>query len=208
MKPALNDQPTLAPTSPRTASAQRATGETRVNVQVSLDGIGKVDIRTGIGFLDHLLDALARHSRMDITLSCEGDLGVDDHHSAEDCALALGAAIDRALGERRAIARFGSAYAPLDEALARAVVDLSGRPFAVVDLGLTREAIGGLACENIPHVISSLATALRAAVHVDVLRGQNDHHRAEAAFKALALALRSAMVQTQFDDVPSTKGVL
>jgi imidazoleglycerol phosphate dehydratase HisB len=133
---------------------------------------------------------------------------VDDHHSAEDCALALGAALDQALGERSGFERFGSAYAPLDEALARAVVDLSGRACAVVDLGLQRETIGSLAAENITHFIVSLASTLRAAVHVDVLRGQNDHHRAEAAFKALALALRAALTRTADAGVPSTKGVL
>jgi imidazoleglycerol phosphate dehydratase HisB len=193
---------------PRTAAISRTTSETSVAVAISLDGTGAADIRTGIGFLDHLLTALARHSRMDITLTCTGDLHIDDHHTAEDCALALGAAIDKALGERRAFARFGSAYAPLDEALARAVVDLSGRPCSVVDFGLKRETIGGLSCENIPHVIASLAATLRGAIHVDVLRGENDHHRAEAAFKALALALRAALARTDDTDIPSTKGVL
>lgn len=192
----------------RTATISRKTGETEITVTVNLDGTGAADIRTGIGFLDHMLTALTRHARLDLTLACAGDLQVDDHHTAEDCALAIGAAIDKALGERRAFARFGSAYAPLDEALARAVVDLSGRPYALVELGLKREAIGGLSCENIPHVISSLATALRGAIHVDVLRGENDHHRAEAAFKALALALRAALTRTPDADVPSTKGVL
>jgi imidazoleglycerol phosphate dehydratase HisB len=192
----------------RTATIARKTGETDVTVTVNLDGTGTASIRTGIGFLDHMLTALARHARLDLTLACTGDLQVDDHHTAEDCALALGAAIDKALGERRAFARFGNAYAPLDEALARAVVDLSGRPYAVVELGLRREVIGGLSCENIPHVIRSLATALRGAIHVDVLRGENDHHRAEAAFKALALALRAALARTPDADVPSTKGVL
>ena len=192
----------------RTAIITRTTGETNVTASVNLDGRGDAAISTGIGFLDHLLTSLSRHSRIDISLTCEGDLDVDDHHSAEDCALALGQAIDLALGERRGFARFGHAYAPLDEALARAVVDVSGRPCAVVDLGLRREAIGGLACENIPHVIMSLATALRGAIHVDVLRGQNDHHRAEAAFKALALALRAAVARTEDASVPSTKGVL
>ena len=192
----------------RTASITRTTGETNVVASVNLDGRGDAAISTGIGFLDHLLTSLSRHSRIDISLTCEGDLDVDDHHSAEDCALALGQAIDLALGERRSFARFGHAYAPLDEALARVVVDVSGRPCAVVDLGLRREAIGGLACENIPHVITSLATTLRAAIHVDVLRGQNDHHRAEAAFKALALALRAAVARTEDASVPSTKGVL
>lgn len=196
---------------PRTATINRTTNETAVAVAVNLDGTGApgaADIRTGIAFLDHLLTALARHARIDLTLVCTGDLHIDDHHTAEDCALALGAAIDKALGERRGFARFGSAYAPLDEALARAVVDLSGRPASVVDLGLKREAIGGLSCENIPHVLASLATAVRGAIHVDVLRGNNDHHRAEAAFKALALALRAALAPTDDAGVPSTKGVL
>lgn len=194
--------------STRTAQINRATKETKVSVTLALDGTGQASIQTGIGFLDHLLTALAHHGRLDLTLTCEGDLHIDDHHTAEDCALALGAAIDKALGDRRGIARFGSAYAPLDEALARAVVDLSGRPYAVVELGLSRPSIGTLACENIPHVIASLATAARAAVHVDVLRGVNDHHKAEAAFKALALALRQAVALDGPDRVPSTKGVL
>lgn len=192
----------------RTGTSSRVTNETKATATVNLDGTGEGDIRTGIGFLDHLLTALARHSGIDVSLSCSGDLEVDDHHTAEDCALALGAAIDQALGERRGFARFGHAYAPLDEALARAVIDLSGRPCSVVELGLSREAIGGLACENITHVIASLATTLRGAIHVDVLRGVNDHHRAEAAFKALSLALRVAVKQTDDPGVPSTKGVL
>lgn len=194
--------------SPRTATLERKTNETEITVSVNIDGTGQTDIRTGIGFLDHMLTALGRHSRMDIVLVCRGDLVVDDHHTAEDCALALGAAIDKALGERRGFARFGSAYAPLDESLARAVVDISGRPCAVVELGLTRESIGTLACENVTHFFVSLATTLRAAIHVDVLRGGNDHHRAEAAFKALALALRDALARTEDTTVPSTKGVL
>ncbi len=192
----------------RTAEWSRSTAETTISVSVNLDGRGVADIRTGIGFFDHLLTALARHAGLDLTLSCSGDLHVDDHHVAEDCALAIGTAIDRALGERRGFARFGSAYAPLDEALARAVIDLSGRPFASIDLGLRRESIGTLSCENIPHVLQSLAVSLRAAIHVDVLKGVNDHHRAEAAFKALALALRAAIARTTSEDVPSTKGVL
>jgi imidazoleglycerol-phosphate dehydratase len=192
----------------RTATVTRATRETSIRLTLDLDGTGKTAIKTGIGFLDHLLDALGRHSRIDLKLICEGDLQIDDHHTAEDCALAIGEALDRALGDRRGVNRFGWALAPLDEALARAVVDLSGRPFAAVDLGLTREAIGGLSCENIPHVLRSLAIAARITLHVDVLRGENDHHRAEAAFKATALALRQAVGSSGFDDVPSTKGTL
>ena len=184
--------------SPRTAMFSRTTNETRVSVTVTLDGNGTADIHTGIGFLDHLFVSLARHARLDLSLTCSGDLLIDDHHTA----------IDRALGDRRGFARFGSAFAPLDATLARAVVDLSGRPCSVIDLGLQREVIGGLSCENISHIIASLATTLRGALHVDVLRGDNDHHRAEAAFKALALALRAALARTAEADVPSTKGVL
>lgn len=193
---------------PRTAVRERRTGETKINVRLDLDGTGQSGIRTGIGFLDHLLTALARHARIDIELSCDGDLHIDDHHTAEDCAIVLGSAIDAALGERVGFGRFGSAYAPLDESLARAVIDFSGRPHAEVSLGLTREAIGGLACENIPHVLRSLAISMRATLHVDVIRGENDHHKAEAAFKALALAMRMAIARTASSDVPSTKGLL
>ena len=192
----------------RNAMIERKTNETEISVTLELDGTGKADVQTGIGFLDHLLDALARHGRFDIELRCKGDLHIDDHHTAEDCGLALGAALREALGDRVGIERFGSAYAPLDEGLARAVVDISGRPFAAIDLGLTRERLGELSCENIPHVLSSLATAAELTLHVDVLKGDNDHHRAEAAFKAVALALRTAVRASGFDDVPSTKGTL
>ena len=192
----------------RAVELRRETRETKVAVRLSLDGTGEADIQTGIGFLDHMLGALTKHARMDVWLRCEGDLHIDDHHSAEDVALTLGAAVDQALGDKRGVARFGSAYAPLDEALARAVVDLSGRPFAHVELGLRREALGGLACENVGHVLRSFATAGRLTLHLDVLRGENDHHRAEAAFKALALALRQAVARQGFDDIPSTKGAL
>lgn len=194
--------------SKREARIERSTRETDIRLRLNLDGSGEADIDTGIGFYDHMLGALAKHARFDLKLECEGDLEVDDHHTVEDCALALGRAFHEALGERRGIERFGHAYAPLDEALARVVVDLSGRPFAVVDLGLRRESIGQLACENIEHVFRSFAMEARAAVHVDVLRGDNDHHRAEAAFKAFALALRQAATRTGSEDVPSTKGVL
>ncbi len=192
----------------RKADSSRKTKETEITVSLNLDGTGVAEVATGIGFLDHMLSTLAKHARLDLNLTCKGDLHIDDHHTAEDCALALGAALDEALGERAGIGRFGSAYAPLDEALARAVIDLSGRPYAYVELGLKREALGGLGCENIGHVLRSLATAARATLHVDVLRGENDHHRAEAAFKAVALALRQAIAQTGEDTVPSTKGVL
>lgn len=192
----------------RSAKIRRKTRETEISLELNLDGDGTVDIATGIGFLDHMLTALARHARFDLELSCDGDLEVDDHHTAEDTALSLGSAIDSALGERRGIRRFGHAYAPLDEALARAVVDLSGRPHASIDLGLERDSLGGLSCENATHVFESMAVTGRMALHVDVLKGKNDHHRAEAAFKAVALALRTAVSLDGSDAIPSTKGVL
>lgn len=193
---------------PRVTSRRRDTGETSVELRLNLDGTGRAEVSTGLRFLDHMLDALARHARLDLTLKCEGDLDVDDHHTVEDCAIVLGGALDELLGERRGITRFGSAYAPLDEALARVVVDLSGRPWPEVDLGLRRERIGAVACENLTHFLQTLAIEGRMALHVDVLRGTNDHHRAEAAFKALALALREALTRDGADAVPSTKGVL
>ncbi len=193
---------------PREAVIDRRTKETEISVRLNLDGTGAAEVATGIGFLDHLLDALAKHARFDLELSCKGDLLIDDHHTAEDCGLMLGTALQQALGPRVGIRRFGYAYAPLDEALARAVVDISGRPFADVNLGLTRERLGELSCESIPHVLSSLASTARLTLHVDVLKGENDHHRAEAAFKAVALALRTAVEVSGFDDVPSTKGSL
>ena len=198
----------MTPTSPRAALFERTTAETRVRCALTLDGAGRATVATGLGFLDHMLTALARHSGFDLEVSCRGDLVVDDHHTVEDVALAIGRALDDALGERRAIARFGSAYAPLDEALARAVVDLSGRPWPAIELGLAREKLGDVATENLVHFFQSFAIAARAALHVDVLKGTNDHHRAEAAFKALALALRVAVARTGGDAVPSTKGVL
>ncbi len=193
----------------RSATVERATKETRVRVELTL-APGAIDVKTGIGFLDHLLTSLAFHGGLSLSLRCQGDLEVDEHHSAEDCALALGAALRQALGDKAGIRRFCSAFAPLDEALARAVVDLSGRPCAVVELGLTRESIGALACENIPHIVTSLANAAMATIHLDVLRGSNDHHRAEAAFKALALALRESIAvdDSKGSAVPSAKGVL
>lgn len=194
--------------SPRVATVQRVTRETRIDLRLVLDGTGRAEVDSGIGFLDHLLTALACHAGFDLALACAGDLHVDDHHTVEDCALALGSALDQALGERGGIARFGSAYAPLDEALARAVVDLVTRPHATVNLPLNYDRIGGLACENIPHVLASLATAARLCLHADLIRGDNDHHKAEATFKATALALRQAVAPTGSTDAPSTKGVM
>ena len=192
---------------PREVNLQRRTGETDITVRVVLDGDGQGEISTGLGFLDHMVAQLARHGRMTIDLRCRGDLHIDDHHTTEDCALALGAAFLELAGDRRGLARFGHAYAPLDEALARAVVDLSGRPWPEIHLGLRRERLGDVACENLVHFLQSLAMAGRLNLHLDVLRGDNDHHRVEASFKALALALRQAF-RLDGSEVPSTKGVL
>lgn len=193
----------------RTASIERTTRETSITLELSLDGTGQAAVSTGLGFLDHMLASLALHARLDLRLTCEGDLHIDDHHTAEDCAIALGSGFLRAMGDKRGIVRFGSAYAPLDEALARAVVDISGRPFAHVELGLTRDSIGAIACENITHFFRSFATAAQLTLHLDVLRASNDHHAAEAAFKSLALALRIATaIDPASDGIPSTKGSL
>lgn len=191
----------------RVAELKRKTKETDISIRLKLDGTGQANISTGIGFLDHMLTALAFHSRMDLVLICEGDLHIDDHHTAEDCALALGTALSEALGARKGIKRFGYAYAPLDEALARTVLDLSGRPWPEVHLDLQREMVGTIATENLTHFFQSLAMTLKCSLHVDVLRGDNDHHKAEAAFKSLAIALRTA-ISLSGNDVPSTKGVL
>jgi imidazoleglycerol phosphate dehydratase HisB len=191
----------------RSAELSRSTVETSVEVKLLLDGSGLAEVATGLGFLDHMLTALARHASLDLVLTATGDLGVDDHHTVEDCAIVLGRALDEALGDRAGITRFAHAYAPLDESLARAVIDLSGRPWPEIDLGLRRETIRDVAAENLTHFLRTLAMEGRLALHVDVLRGDNDHHRAESAFKATALALRSA-VAVSGGGIPSTKGVL
>lgn len=199
-------------TTSRRASVKRNTNETRITVELDIDGKGEfpTEIATGVGFLDHMFHALAKHGHFDLQLKCDGDLHIDDHHTSEDCAIAFGMALDKALGTRAGIQRFGSAYCPLDEALSRAVVDISGRPYSVVDLGFTREKIGDLSTEMIPHVLDSIAISSKISLHVDVLRGTNNHHRAESAFKALAVALRQAVAidHSRLHVVPSTKGVL
>ena len=192
----------------RTASLQRSTRETDISVSVNLDGSGTAQVSSGLGFLDHMLTALACHSSIDITLQCKGDLHVDDHHSVEDCAIVLGRAIDAALGDRNDLARFGYCYAPLDESLARCVIDLATRVHATVNLQLTREKIGDVACENLTHWFVTLASSLRCTLHIDIIRGENDHHKAEAAFKAFALALKAAVSRTQPGRDISTKGSL
>ncbi|HEY6629169.1 MAG TPA: imidazoleglycerol-phosphate dehydratase HisB [Acidimicrobiia bacterium] len=191
----------------RKSEITRATSETNVECRLDLGGVGTSDVKTGLGFLDHMLTALARHSRIDLTLLATGDTEVDDHHTVEDCAIVLGRALNEALGDRSGITRFGYSYAPLDESLTRAVVDLSGRPWPEINLSLSRDTINDVASENLTHFFRTLAMEARMALHVDVIRGDNDHHKAESAFKAVALALRDA-VAVSGDQVPSTKGSL
>ncbi|MGH8951199.1 MAG: imidazoleglycerol-phosphate dehydratase HisB [Acidimicrobiia bacterium] len=191
----------------RSAEIDRQTTEVTITGRLELDGTGSSEVKTGLGFLDHMLTTLARHGRFDLSLAASGDTTVDDHHTVEDCAIVLGRALDQALGDRSGITRFGSAYAPLDESLSRAVVDLSGRPWPEISMDFARDTIGEVATENIVHFLRSFAMEGRMALHVDVIRGDNDHHKAESVFKALAMALRTA-VSISGSGVPSTKGTL
>jgi imidazoleglycerol phosphate dehydratase HisB len=191
----------------RRAELSRKTGETDIALSLTIDGSGDVKLKTGLGFLDHMLAALGRHSGFDLDIRATGDTDVDDHHTVEDCAIVLGRALDEALGDRSGITRFGSAYAPLDESLTRAVVDLSGRAWPEIAIPFSRPTVGELATENIIHFFRSFAIEARMALHVDLIRGDNDHHKAESAFKALALALRES-VALRGQGVPSTKGSL
>ena len=192
----------------RQSEIERKTKETDVRVALSLDGSRSLHIATGLGFFDHMLTALAFHAGWNLNLIAKGDLDVDDHHTVEDCGIAIGEAIADAL-QGQPINRFGSKFAPLDESLARAVVDFSGRPHATVELGFIREKIGDVATENLTHFFQSLAMSAKFTLHIDLIRGENDHHKAEAAFKALALAMREALqIAADTSMVPSTKGVL
>ena len=194
----------------RIAFVERNTLETQIKASINLDGTGKARFDIGVPFLEHMLDQIARHGLIDLDIECKGDLHIDDHHTSEDAFLALGTAFKDALQGSTGLARFGHAYAPLDEALSRAVIDLSNRPYCVTDLGLKREKLGDLSCEMIPHCLQSFAQASGTTLHVDCIRGDNDHHRAESAFKALAVAIRHAttVVKQWEGEVRSTKGVL
>ncbi|MGF1509846.1 MAG: imidazoleglycerol-phosphate dehydratase HisB [Myxococcota bacterium] len=185
----------------------RRTKETDVRVKLFFEGSGTTSLSTGIGFLDHMLDAMGRHGRLDLEVAAKGDLHVDPHHTVEDVALTIGEAIREGLGDARGIRRFGHAYVPMDEALARAVWDLGGRPWPEVRLNLQLHHLGGVSCHDWRHFFQSLAISSRAALHVDVLRGEHDHHRLEAAFKATGLALRQAL-EVVGSGVPSTKGMI
>jgi len=189
----------------RRAQFARRTRETQIDVRVGLDEPSLIRIATGIGFFDHMLEQLARHGGFALELQCKGDLGVDEHHTVEDCALALGEALRRALGSKVGIARYGFLL-PMDEAQAQVAIDLSGRPFAQFSGTFSREAVGGLPTELVPHFFRSLAESLGAAVHVSVT-GENSHHMIEACFKGVGRALRQAL-RRESRELPSTKGVL
>jgi imidazoleglycerol-phosphate dehydratase len=192
----------------RTAALQRTTAETDVRISLDLDGSGSASVRTGVGFFDHLLTSFAHHGMLDLEVTVTGDLEVDDHHTVEDTALVLGEALATALGDRSGISRFGDAAVPMDEAVATAVLDAGGRPYAVIDLELSTERIGNLTTQNLPHALEALARTAGFTLHLTA-RGRNDHHVAEAAFKALARAVRAAVaVDPDRRGPASTKGVL
>lgn len=195
---------------PRIASVSRATGETDIEISLNLDGSGRANITTGVGFFDHMLHALARHARFDLTVRASGDLHIDDHHTVEDVGIVLGRALAQALGDRTGITRMGHAIVPMDEALALVAVDFGGRGYFVFEGQFTTPLIGQLGTSLIPHFFESLAHEGKLNLHARLLSGSDDHHRAEALFKALARALD---VATRPDprlagQVPSTKGTL
>ena len=194
----------------RTASINRDTTETKIAVEVNLDGTGAYDVSTGIGFLDHMIEQFSRHSLIDITCRIDGDLHVDQHHTTEDSAIAIGQAITRALGDKAGIERYGMAYSPMDEVLARVALDISGRPWLVWKAGFTQERLGEMDTELFEHWFQSIAQAAGITLHIELLYGSNNHHIIEGIFKGFARAMRQAV---QLDPrkagaIPSTKGVI
>ena len=194
----------------RTASVQRATSETRVDVEINLDGTGAYQVSTGIGFFDHMLEQLSRHSLIDLTVTTVGDLHIDQHHTVEDTGLAIGEALAKALGDKRGIRRYGDALSPMDETLARVALDISGRPYLVWKVAFSQKRLGEMDTEMFEHWFHSFAQTAGLTLHVETLHGSNNHHIAEAAFKGLARALRTAVEidARKADAVPSTKGTL
>lgn len=200
--------PTAA--APRTATLERVTKETSISVAVNLDGSGQYDIHTGVGFLDHMLEQLSRHSLIDLTVRATGDLHIDAHHTTEDSALAIGEAISKALGERKGITRYGAALIPMDETLTQVGIDLSNRPYLVWKVAFTRDKLGTMDTELFKEWFQAFAQTAGATLHVWNHYGENNHHIVESSFKALARALRQAIEidPRKADAVPSTKGVL
>jgi imidazoleglycerol-phosphate dehydratase len=196
------------PTPQRLAEVSRQTRETRIQLSINLDGAGRCTVETGVGFFDHMLDLLARHSLIDLSVQAEGDLDVDAHHTVEDVGIVLGQAVDKALGDKKGIFRYGWAIVPMDEALAQVAIDLSGRPAFVYNVPLAGK-IGTFDSELVAEFLKALSTSARMNLHVSVPYGQNSHHIAEAIFKATAKALRQAVgIDPRNSDVPSTKGSL
>ncbi|MBA3241520.1 MAG: imidazoleglycerol-phosphate dehydratase HisB [Acidobacteria bacterium] len=196
-------------TQTREAEVRRKTKETDVRVRIGLDGGGRSEVSTGIPFLDHMLELFARHGLFDLEVECRGDLDIDDHHSVEDIAITLGQAVAQALGDKQGIGRYGSALVPMDEALCRAVIDLSGRFYLVYEVETRRQQIGNFSVELAEHFWRSFAEAARCNLHLDCLRGRNTHHILEGTFKAAARALRQAVERDpRVVGVPSTKGIL
>jgi imidazoleglycerol-phosphate dehydratase len=194
----------------RKGSIKRKTKETDVEVAVDLDGSGRSDVATGIGFLDHMLDLLARHSRIDITAKAKGDLHIDHHHTTEDVGIALGQAVKQALGDMKGITRYADVHVPMDEALTRVAIDVSGRPFLVFKAEFTRDKVGAFDTELVNEWFQAFAMNAGLTLHVETLYGANDHHIAESCFKGLARALRAALAidPRAANEIPSTKGTL
>ena len=194
----------------RKSQITRKTAETEIDVSVDLDGTGQYDNETGVGFFDHMLDQLARHSLIDMKIRCTGDLHIDDHHTVEDVGIALGQALREAVGDKKGITRYGACLLPMDDALVRAALDLSGRPFLVWNVDLPTPKIGTFDTELVREFFQALSTHGGVTLHVDALHGFNSHHIAEAAFKAVARALRDAIETDprKADAIPSTKGAL
>jgi len=197
-------------TTPRIADVSRQTAETRITVRVNLDGTGRGELSTGIGFFDHMLDQVARHGLIDLFVRCEGDLHIDGHHSVEDVGITLGQAIAQAVGDKRGISRYGHAYVPLDEALSRVVVDFSGRPGLTLNVPFTAAMIGGLDTQLVHEFFQGFVNHALVTLHVDNLRGVNAHHQCETVFKAFGRALRMALAADAraAGSIPSTKGSL
>ncbi|WP_375285854.1 imidazoleglycerol-phosphate dehydratase HisB [Sphingomonas sp.] len=194
----------------RTATVTRNTSETRVAVTLDLDGTGTFDVRTGVGFFDHMLEQLSRHSLIDLNVRTEGDLHIDQHHTVEDTGLAIGQALAQALGDKRGIRRYGHALSPMDETLTRVSLDISGRPWLVWKTAFSQKRLGEMDTELFQHWFHSFAQTAGITLHVETLHGENNHHIAESAFKGLARALREAVEidPRRADAIPSTKGTL
>ena len=194
----------------RQASVERNTNETRIKARIALDGTGQYQVTTGIGFLDHMIEQLSRHSLIDIALEAEGDLHIDFHHTTEDCGIALGQAVAQALGDRKGIERYGHAYIPMDETLSRVALDLSNRPYLIWKVAFTRDKLGQMDTELFKEFFQAFAQSAGMTLHVETLYGENNHHIVESCFKGLARALRQAITvdPRKADAVPSTKGTL